>query len=158
MLARFIGADGSMGLIHGNTYNIKVLAMSSNYAINLEIDTSLHNRGRIYCPYDSLEALIKNWQLPTAEQLNPKIFKKLFPILGTPFAIDWEVIAPHEDQAKKNHGQSLQRLAERGGLDYSELLAVLNDSEFCKPYNSHNNESHERRIREMTTVYDRRKL
>lgn len=83
---------------------------------------------------------------------------RLFPILGTPFAIEWEVIAPHEKQALANHYQSLQRLAERGGLDWSELLAVLNDSEFIKSYNSHNKESHERRVREMTKIYDRRNL
>jgi hypothetical protein len=48
-----------------------------------------------------------------------------FPIMGGP-SILWSVIAPHESQAKANHsGQSLARLAERGGLDQSEAVAVL---------------------------------
>lgn len=42
-----------------------------------------------------------------------------------PKYIPWEYVEPHEWQAQKNHGQSLQRLAERGGLDPIELVAVL---------------------------------
>jgi hypothetical protein len=38
---------------------------------------------------------------------------------------------PHEEQAQKNHYQSLDRLAERGGLDWSEALAILKDREFA---------------------------
>ena len=53
----------------------------------------------------------------------------LFPILGTKpkVYIPWEYIQPHEEQALKNHGQTLKRLAERGGLDWTEALAVLED-------------------------------
>ncbi len=39
--------------------------------------------------------------------------------------IPYNIIAPHEAQAMKNHGQTLQRLAERGGLCWSEIFAVL---------------------------------
>lgn len=53
-----------------------------------------------------------------------------FPIIGTSESIPYELIAPHEEQAIKNHGQTLQRLAERGGLDWIESLAVLEDREF----------------------------
>jgi hypothetical protein len=45
--------------------------------------------------------------------------------LGLPRSVPWSVVAPHEAQAKRNHDQSLKRLAERGGLSPSELLAVL---------------------------------
>lgn len=55
-----------------------------------------------------------------------------FPILGTTENIPWDAIAPHEKQAVKNHGQTLQRLAERGGLDYTEALAVLEDRDYTK--------------------------
>ena len=42
--------------------------------------------------------------------------------------IPYNIIAPHEAQAMRNHGgQSLQRLAERGGLGWDEILAVLKD-------------------------------
>jgi hypothetical protein len=57
---------------------------------------------------------------------------KPFKILGRPLpgglrTIPWDLIAPHERQAKKNHSQSLERLNERGGLSIHELYAVLND-------------------------------
>lgn len=50
-----------------------------------------------------------------------------FPILGTRFTIPWEAIAPHEKQAMSNHGQTIKRLAERGGLEWTEALAVMED-------------------------------
>lgn len=43
-------------------------------------------------------------------------------------SIPWEMIAPHEPQAIKNHSQTLRRLAERGGLSYSEAIAILKDA------------------------------
>ena len=39
--------------------------------------------------------------------------------------IPYDIIAPHEEQALSNHGQTLKRLAERGGLGWSEILAIL---------------------------------
>lgn len=56
-----------------------------------------------------------------------------FPILSDssgkrgpcPSSIPWEAIAPYEGQAKINHDQSLQRLAERGGLSAGEALMVM---------------------------------
>jgi hypothetical protein len=58
---------------------------------------------------------------------------KLFPIMigweGTkgpcPSSIPWDAIAPYEGQAKVNHDQTLERLAERGGLDPVEAFFVL---------------------------------
>ena len=45
-----------------------------------------------------------------------------------PRSVPWALVAPHEAQALKNHGgQSLERLAERGGLSLDELVAVLED-------------------------------
>lgn len=66
---------------------------------------------------------------------------KLFPILiqgreaqntfkahpEWPRQIPWRIVEPHEARAKKNHDQTLTRLAERGGLAPQELLALLND-------------------------------
>lgn len=58
---------------------------------------------------------------------------KLFPIMAqyrhtkTTEYIPYAVIAPHEQQALRNHMQTLQRLSERGGLSYCEALAVLED-------------------------------
>lgn len=39
--------------------------------------------------------------------------------------IPWAMLAPHEAQALLNHGQTLERLAERGGLSPSEACDVL---------------------------------
>ena len=66
----------------------------------------------------------------SAQVLNLFEFHNVFPVLQPDKKeeyIPYNVIAPHEAQAMKNHGQTLQRLAERGGLCWSEMLAVLKD-------------------------------
>lgn len=50
--------------------------------------------------------------------------ERMFPIMGAP-NIPWRVIAPHEQQAIKNHDQTLKRLAERGGLAPCEAIWVM---------------------------------
>ena len=51
-----------------------------------------------------------------------------FPVLNAGgVAILWRKVAPHAGQARKNHYQTLERLAVRGGLSWCELLAVLED-------------------------------
>ena len=45
--------------------------------------------------------------------------------LGCPRSVPWAFVAPHEAQARANHDQTLERLAERGGLSPSELVAVV---------------------------------
>ena len=43
-----------------------------------------------------------------------------------PSSVPWEKVAPHEQQAKENHGgQSLERLADRCGLSPVELYLVM---------------------------------
>lgn len=49
-----------------------------------------------------------------------------FAVVGVP----WSLIAPHEAQALRNHSQTLDRLAERGGLSAAEAVAVLEDRPF----------------------------
>lgn len=39
--------------------------------------------------------------------------------------VPMDMLAPFEAQAIRNHGQTLNRLAERGGMSSSEILAVL---------------------------------
>jgi hypothetical protein len=62
---------------------------------------------------------------------------RLFPILtgtgedrGHVAAIPWDVIAAHDEQARLNHGQTLVRLAERGGLCASEAVAILENRDW----------------------------
>jgi len=52
---------------------------------------------------------------------------KMFPILRDDVlkAIPWALISGHEQQAQKNHYQSLSMLAARGGLSPEEAFAVI---------------------------------
>lgn len=56
--------------------------------------------------------------------------EKRFPILNEIENIPWKAIEPHREQAMANHNQTLERLAERGGLSWLETLAVLHDRPF----------------------------
>lgn len=60
---------------------------------------------------------------------------KKYPILKTNEYIPFEMMLEHEKQCFKNHGQSVQRLFERGGTDYLETYYILNDSEYKIPNN-----------------------
>lgn len=42
-------------------------------------------------------------------------------------AVPFDLVLAHEAQALKNHRQTVERLAERGGLSWIELVAVLRD-------------------------------
>jgi hypothetical protein len=53
-----------------------------------------------------------------------------FPVMNdgfplAPSSVPWDFVAPFEAGAQRNHSQSLARLAQRGGLSVSELLAVI---------------------------------
>lgn len=62
----------------------------------------------------------------------------MFPILHDPIirAIPWAVITPHDRQAQANHGQTLKRLAQRGGLDVVEAVVILLDKPFPRDWKS----------------------
>lgn len=45
--------------------------------------------------------------------------------LEIPRHIPWDMLKPHEEQAKINHNQSLERLRQRGGLCFTEAVAIL---------------------------------
>jgi hypothetical protein len=45
--------------------------------------------------------------------------------VGCPSSVPWSLLAPHEERAWRNHGQTLQRLAERGGLGPDEMCAII---------------------------------
>ncbi|TPV97318.1 MAG: hypothetical protein B7733_00160 [Myxococcales bacterium FL481] len=49
---------------------------------------------------------------------------KRMPVEGCP-SIPWHLIAPHEQQAIRNHRQSLERLRQRGGLDAGEARLII---------------------------------
>lgn len=66
--------------------------------------------------------------------------------------ISYDVIKPHEEQALKNHcGQTLDRLAARGGLSWAEAYAVLTDSKI--PYGDKyiSDEFYEKKVKEIVS-------
>ena len=71
-----------------------------------------------------------------------------FPILETRFKILWEAIATHEKQAMSNYGQMLKRLVKRGGLDWVEALAVIEDRKWIRL------DSEVRRKKVLSIVYE----
>lgn len=57
---------------------------------------------------------------------------KKYPVLTSAFEktkeyVPWDMLSPHENRAYRNHGQSLEELARRGGLGWGEILAILED-------------------------------
>lgn len=59
--------------------------------------------------------------------------REYMPIIRHPeFRLPWALIAPHEAQAQANHSQSLERLAQRGGLSFCEAAAILEDRKWSK--------------------------
>lgn len=79
---------------------------------------------------------------------------KEFPIMknkGKEY-IPYDVIKPHEEQALKNHcGQTLDRLAERGGLSWVEAYAVLTDSKFPSIKEYISEEFYEKKVKEIVS-------
>lgn len=71
---------------------------------------------------------------------------KTFPILkscvrrcreqhfSSPLVVSFDLVKRHEKQARANHGQTVERLAERGGLSWLELLLVLTDQPLFGEY------------------------
>lgn len=71
---------------------------------------------------------------------------KTFPILQScvarcreqgfhsPLVVPFDLVKRHERQARTNHSQTVERLAERGGLSWLELLLVLTDKPLFGEY------------------------
>jgi len=55
--------------------------------------------------------------------------EKRFPVLGDKIikSVPWDLLEPHRAQAITNHGQTLEQLAVRGGLDLAEIITVISD-------------------------------
>lgn len=62
--------------------------------------------------------------------------EKMFPIMdiqshSTEY-IPWFYLSGCAERALKNHGQSLETLAQRGGLSWCEALALMEDRPWCR--------------------------
>lgn len=88
------------------------------------------------------------------EELEERSRMKEFPIMtnkGKEY-IPYNLVKPHEEQAIKNHcGQTLDRLAARGGLSWAEAYAVLTDSKI--PYGDKyiSDEFYEKKVKEIVS-------
>jgi hypothetical protein len=54
---------------------------------------------------------------------------------GVPYvtSIPWDVLEPHRNQAAANHcGQTLEKLANRGGCSPEEIVAILEDRKWSE--------------------------
>lgn len=60
--------------------------------------------------------------------------RKQFPVLNAGAKIDWQLVVDHGKQANANHSQTVERLAERGGLSWIELYYVLNDKPWPRSF------------------------
>ena len=60
--------------------------------------------------------------------LLPEEWKRKFP--NCPEEIPWALVALHEDQARRNHSQTLERLAQRGGLSPAEIMCILHNHDY----------------------------
>lgn len=58
---------------------------------------------------------------PILAQSDQKEYRKI----GMPRFVPWDFLEPHAEWAKINHDQTLERLAERGGLGADEMLAIV---------------------------------
>lgn len=72
----------------------------------------------------------------SSEEQNAKTFPVLWQSLthaeryrmqqrGCPRTVPWSFVEPHRAQAKRNHDQTLERLAQRGGLSPAEIVALV---------------------------------
>lgn len=54
-----------------------------------------------------------------------------FPVLNSGGEyIPWDAVEPHSEQARHNHGKTLEELADSGGIGWKALYYMLTDSEF----------------------------
>ena len=53
--------------------------------------------------------------------------RAIMPIMGATLLseVPWGFVSPHDAQAQRNHCQSLERLAQRGGLAASEAIDIV---------------------------------
>ena len=67
MIAKFIGKT-SMGFIHGRTYTIKsdikpIWIGGKQFGRHMPCICIYDINSREWCPYDSLEAFLRNWEI-----------------------------------------------------------------------------------------------
>jgi hypothetical protein len=83
--------------------------------------------------FETSDGISLNTKPETAEPV-AQVQRRLFPVLGTKGAakVDWQFVNDHAGQAYDNHYQTIERLAERGGLSWDELAAIIEGRKWHK--------------------------
>lgn len=82
--------------------------------------------------------------------------REWFPISNGP-DIPWSLIAPFEKLVIRQHGQTLERLAQRGGLSVCEVLSILEgNGDFDKFWQGEDVSPHISRLRELVSSHQAR--
>lgn len=61
MKLKFIGKNGSMGLIHGKVYNVDLFVNGKYFCVRWR--TSIWKPAKV-CPYGSVSKFAENWEHP----------------------------------------------------------------------------------------------
>jgi hypothetical protein len=99
-----------------------------------KVDTEMNTTPQAETPVEALTMLLarKSMLTPAEQSALTAAIEAMqrqgepvawFPLLGTPFAVDRRLL--NEEQAKRNHFQTLDQLARRGGLSPCEARAVV---------------------------------
>ena len=93
--------------------------------------------------YDTMPIMLSNPTVPT------ELIEMKSPVswIGFPMAI----LRPHTPQAMRNHGQTLERLAERGGLSPVEVVAII---EGWNPFRETDRETDETALVKLADIWD----
>ncbi|WP_024854754.1 hypothetical protein [Mediterraneibacter gnavus] len=62
MRGKYIGRNGSMGFRTGQTYEIRT-ELTKIYKNKKKNDVIMLRSGKLFCPYDSVESILENWEL-----------------------------------------------------------------------------------------------
>lgn len=63
MRGRFVGTDGSMGFRNGKIYDINTTIQPIKVkGVNKQCIVVMDRSSAAWCPYESLEAVMKNWE------------------------------------------------------------------------------------------------
>lgn len=125
--AVFIGADGSCGLKHGQSYMIKISNHPRRYYV--------HVKGKFGIPYDTISAINNNWKLPTGV-IDCILFKKVIVEPDIKKVINGLECCMSESQCYKCPYKSEDE-CENGKYYYSkaieDAITLLREQESVKP-------------------------
>lgn len=106
MKARFIGKNGSMGLVHGRIYNIQI--WSDNDYIYVRW-------GSLTCPYTNLKTLHENWRAVEDEETYDTLGDMIIGLADMGYVVTFE-----KDFVTRSLGIRMMRI----GTDFSLLRYI----------------------------------